>query len=76
MFSQKSIDDTPRFTSAHRTKIAALVHLGKLPEAKVAAAEFLTFDPAFTISARLPSFREADFRQRYYSGLKAAGLPE
>jgi adenylate cyclase len=75
-FSQKSIDDTPRFTSAHRTKIAALVHLGRLPDAKIAAAEFLTFDPAFTISARLPAFRDAEFRQRYYGGLTAAGLPE
>jgi tetratricopeptide (TPR) repeat protein len=75
-FSQKSIDDTPRFTSAHRTKIAALVRLGKLPEAKMAAAELLTFDPGFTISARLPSFRDGGFRQSYYGGLKTAGLTE
>jgi adenylate cyclase len=75
-FSQKSIDDTPRFVGAHRTKIAALVNLGRLQEARAAAAEFLTYDPAFTISMRLPRFRDAALRQRYYDALKAAGLPE
>ncbi len=75
-FSQKSIDDTPRFVGAHRTKIAALVNLGRLEEARAAAAEFLTYDPAFTISTRLPRFRDAAVRQRYYDALKAAGLPE
>jgi adenylate cyclase len=76
LFSQKSIDDTPRFTSAHRTKIAAPVALGRLEEARATAAEFLTFDPNFTISARLPRFRNAAFQERYYGGLKAAGLSE
>jgi adenylate cyclase len=76
VFSQKSIDDTPRFTSAHRTKIVALVALGRLQEAKIAAAELLTFDPEFTISARLPRYRNAAFQQKYYGGLKAAGLSE
>jgi len=76
LFSQRSIDDTPRSTWAHRTKIAALVGLGRLNEAKEAVAEFLTFDPDFVISTRLPRFRDAAFQQRYYGGLKAAGLPD
>jgi adenylate cyclase len=75
-FSQKSIDDTPRFVGAHRTKIAALVNLGRLQEAEAAAVEFLTYDPAFTISTRLPRLRDAALTQRYYDALKAAGLPE
>jgi adenylate cyclase len=76
LFSQKSIGDTPRFTTGHRTKIAALVALGRLEEAKKAATEFLALDPNFTISARLPRFRNAAFQAKYYGGLKAAGLTE
>jgi adenylate cyclase len=76
LFSQMSIGDTPRFTTGHRTKIAALVALGRLEEAKKAAIEFLTLDPNFTILARLPRFRNAAFQTKYYGGLKAAGLSE
>jgi adenylate cyclase len=74
--AQKGIDDWPRFGSVHRTKIAALVDLGRLQDAKMAAATFLTLDPTFTIKTRLPKFRDAAFQQRYYGALKAAGLPE
>jgi adenylate cyclase len=74
--AQKAIDDWPRFGSSHRCKIAALVGLGRLQDAKVAAATFLALDPTFTITTRMPKFRDAVFQQRYYDALKAAGLPE
>jgi Flp pilus assembly protein TadD len=74
--AQKGIDDSPRFGSVHRMKIAALVDLGRPQDAKMAAATFLTLDPTFTITTRLPKFRDAAFQQRYYGALKAAGLPE
>jgi hypothetical protein len=45
-------------------RIVALVHLGRLDEAKVATAEYLKFDPAFTISTRTPNYREMAFRRR------------
>jgi adenylate cyclase len=74
--AQKGIDGSPEFGSVHRNKIAALVDLGRLQDAKEAAATFLILDPAFTITTRLPKFRDAAFQQRYYEALKAAGLPE
>jgi adenylate cyclase len=74
--AQKGIDGSPGFGSVHRNKIAALVELGRLQDAKAAAATFLAFDPSFTIRSRLPKFRDAVFQQRYYSALQAAGLPE
>jgi adenylate cyclase len=74
--AQKGIDDTPRFASVHRMKIAALVDLGRLQEARTAATTFLTLDPTFTITTRLPKLRDAAFQKRYYGALKAAGLPE
>ena len=76
LFSQRSIDDTPRFAPGHRAKIVALVALGRLDEARKAAVEFLILDPSFTILARLPRFRNAAFQAKYYGGLKAAGLSE
>jgi adenylate cyclase len=75
-FSQRSIGDTPRFAPGHRIKIAALVALGRLEEAKTAALEFLVLDPSFSILARLPRYRDAAFQAKYYGGLKAAGLSE
>jgi hypothetical protein len=47
-----------------------------LDEAKVATAEYLKFDPAFTISTRIPNYREMAFRQKYHGALRTVGLPE
>jgi hypothetical protein len=44
----RAVGENPRFASAVRNRIVALVHLGRLDEAKVATAEYLKFDPAFT----------------------------
>jgi adenylate cyclase len=74
--AQKGIDGSPGFGSVHRNKIAALVDLGRLQDAQVAAATFLIQDPTFRITARLPKFRDAAFQNRYYGALKTAGLPE
>jgi len=75
-FAQRSVDEVPRFTSAHRAKIAALILLGRCPEAKDAAGVMLAYDPGFSIALRLPKYRVAAFQQKYYGSLRAAGLPE
>ena len=54
----------------------ALVHLVGLDEAKVATAEYLKFDPAFTISTRIPNYREMAFRQKYHGALWTVEMPE
>jgi adenylate cyclase len=74
--AQKGVDDSPQFGSVHRMKIAALVDLGRLQEAKTAATTFLTLDSTFTITTRLPKFRDPAFQKKYYDALRAAGLPE
>ncbi len=74
--AQKAIDDMPSFTSAYRHKIAALINLGRSPEAQAAAKDFLVLDPGFTISTRVPLFRDAVFRHKYHDALRAAGLLE
>ena len=75
-FAQQSIDEGPHFTSGHRAKITALMFLNRPQEAKAAAEMLLTFDPQFSISSRLPPYRDTDFEQRYHAALKIAGLRE
>ena len=75
-FAQQSVDEGPQFTSGHRAKTAALIFLNREQEARAAAGMLLTFDPQFSISARLPRYRDPDFQQRYHAALKAAGLCE
>jgi TolB-like protein/class 3 adenylate cyclase len=75
-FAQQGIDEGPHFTSGHRVKITALTFLNREREARAAAELLLTYDPQFTISSRLPIYRDSDFRQRYHTALKAAGLRE
>jgi adenylate cyclase len=75
-FAQRSIDEGPQFTSGHRVKITALIFLNREQEARAAAEMLLTYDPQFTISSRLPGYRNGDFQQRYHAALKAAGLRE
>jgi adenylate cyclase len=75
-FAQQSIDEGPQFTSGHRAKITALIFLHREQEARTAAEMLLTCDPQFSISSRLPPYRDPDFQQRYQAALKAAGLRE
>jgi adenylate cyclase len=75
-FAQQSIDEGPQFTSGYRAKIAALIFLNREQEARAAAEMLLTVDPQFSISSRLPLYRDPDFQQRYHAALKAAGLRE
>jgi TolB-like protein/Tfp pilus assembly protein PilF len=46
IFARRSIDEMPRFTSGHRTKVVALGCLGRREEAKAAADTLLIYDPA------------------------------
>jgi adenylate cyclase len=49
----RAVGENPRFASAVRNRIVALVHLGRLDEAKVATAEYLKFDPASRPESRI-----------------------
>jgi adenylate cyclase len=75
-FAQQGIDEGPHFTSGHRAKIAALIFLDREQEARAAAEMLLTFDPQFSISSRLPPYRDANFERRYHDALKTVGLRE
>ena len=74
----KALRDNPGHVAAHRNLAACLGQMGRIEEAKVAAAELLAREPSFRISVFESKYplRRPDDRERLLSGLRAAGLPE
>jgi TolB-like protein/class 3 adenylate cyclase/Tfp pilus assembly protein PilF len=74
----KARRDHPGHLAAHRNLAACFAQLGRMDEARAAAADLLAREPTFRISvfeSRYPLRRPGD-RERLLSGLRAAGLPE
>jgi adenylate cyclase len=61
---------------AYRMLAAALAHLGRDAEAREAAARFLEFDPAFTISGYIARGWSQENSKLQIEGFRKAGLPE
>ena len=61
---------------AYRGLAAALAHLGRDAEAREAAARFLKFDPAFTISGYIARGWSQENSKLQIEGFRKAGLPE
>ncbi len=77
----RSIETNRNYSVAHFFLASALAHLGRIEEARAAAATGLSFDPEFTIGRRRAnpfSANPAYLKQieRYYAGLRMAGAPE
>ena len=78
MWLTKALRDNPGHLAAHRNLAACLAQLGRIEEAKAAAADLLAREPNFRISvfvSKYPLRRSGDL-ERLISGLRAAGLPE
>jgi TolB-like protein/class 3 adenylate cyclase len=75
----RCLHDQPRFTPAHRGKIAALAHLGRMAEARAEVSRLLAIDPGATIARfRANAARSAapEFLDDVSAGLRLAGMPE
>jgi adenylate cyclase len=74
-----SAGENPAFTANLRFMIAAVAGLGRLDEAREAAARLMRLEPDFRLAeylrTRMP-FRDPAIRERFMSHLRAAGLPE
>ena len=77
----RSIDANRNLPSAHFFLAAAQAHLGRMSEAQAAAKAGLALNPTFTIRR----FRASAFsdnpthlahRERFYDGMRKAGVPE
>ena len=74
--SQKALLEMPNLPIAQRAQILALVRLKRLDEARETGRRMIEIDPGFTISSRMPPYRDAGFRQELHDALKSLGLPE
>jgi adenylate cyclase len=73
----KAIQANPRFSLNHALQAAALVRLGRLDEAKTAAARVLECEPGFTIERFVRSHTgRADIWNPIGDALRRLGLPE
>ncbi|KRQ94198.1 adenylate cyclase [Bradyrhizobium jicamae] len=78
---RRSVEINQNHPRAHIYLATALAHLGQLDEARSAAQAGLALDPTFTISrfrANVPSDNPTYLagRERFYEGMRVAGLPE
>lgn len=75
--AQSSMRRNPHYTSNIRLTIAALVELGRLPEAKDLVAAVVAQEPSFSIGAFVKGahYMDAELRQYYAQLLEKAGLP-
>jgi TolB-like protein/DNA-binding winged helix-turn-helix (wHTH) protein len=80
-WAKKSVAQRPQFATAHSWVASASALLGEVNAAQVALAEFRRLQPGYTIA----SFRAEKLsdnavflaqRERYYRGLRLAGLPD
>jgi TolB-like protein/class 3 adenylate cyclase/Flp pilus assembly protein TadD len=78
---RRSVEINRNHPRAHIYLATALAHLGQLDEARSAAQAGLALDPTFTISrfrANVPSDNPTYLagRERFYEGMRMAGVPE
>jgi adenylate cyclase len=69
-WSQQALKELPNLTIAHRAQILALVRLNRMDEARETAQCMIAIDPDFTISTRMPPYRDVAFRQELHAALQ------
>jgi adenylate cyclase len=77
-WGEKALREMPNYGSSHRVVINALVHLGRLEEAKAAAARLMEAFPSYTLSLQrqINPWRDKVFGERYIEAMRIAGVPE
>ena len=76
--AQLAIDWNSAFTDAHGILAAALAHVGRMDQARVALDEFVHQFPGLTLRDPrvIRPFRRIADQERFLDGLRKAGLPE
>lgn len=75
-WSQRALKELPHLTVAHRAQILALVRMKRIDEARDTARRMIEIDPDFTITTRMPPYRDPIFRKELHAALQELGLPE
>ena len=77
-WGETALREMPGYGSSYRVVIGALVGLGRLDEAKVAADRLMEAFPTYTLTLQrqINPWRDQVFGQRYLDALQIAGIPE
>jgi Flp pilus assembly protein TadD len=75
-WSQRALKEQPHLTIAHRAQILALVRMKRIDEARDTARRMIEIDPDFTITTRMPPYRDPIFRKELHAALLEIGLSE
>jgi adenylate cyclase len=73
---RKAVSNAPHFLSGHVSVAAALALVGRLDEARQAAARVLELVPTYRASRILRSYKPSAAREVYLNGLRRAGVPD
>jgi len=75
-WAQRSVATKPSWVTGWKALASALVHLGRLGEARAAAARVSEGAPGYRVRNTLDLMRPSPGLARYIDGLRRAGLPE
>ena len=78
LFHRRLADRAPDYGAVHVWLAATYARLGRMGDARAAAARVLELDPGFTIervAKTTIAFRQADDAEHCFEGLRRAGLP-
>jgi adenylate cyclase len=74
-FAARSLAEMPRWATAQRVRIAALIGLGREEEARTAGRDFMRMAPDFCVGTWFSAFADEAFANRLRAVLIQAGLP-
>jgi adenylate cyclase len=77
-WGEAALREMPNYGSSHRVVVMALVGLGRIAEARVAAANLMTVFPTYSLSLQrqINPWRDTRFAAAYLAALRAAGVPD
>jgi adenylate cyclase len=77
-WARRSLRRRTDWMDPHHVLAASYAHLGRLEEARTALEESLRLQPGFSLDTyeRMLSSADPDFTERYFDGLRKAGLKE
>jgi adenylate cyclase len=73
---QRAVQEAPNFLTTHRFLIYALIRLGRLDEARAAAARLLEIRPGYRVGSISTALYSPAFMEERRQSELAAGLPE
>jgi adenylate cyclase len=76
VWAHKAIAEQASWTASYRSLAASLAHLGRLDEARRVVEQLMLLEPDYRMAKYTSLYRPSEGTERYFEGLRKAGLPE